>query len=191
MAKEVLEQLFDSPVKVRLLKLFLRSPGVSFDVKEIAKRIRTNSRVCQGQLKKLESIKLINGRIKERKKVYSVNREFDFYNELRTLVLKSSPASKEKILKRIKGLGRIKLAVLSGVFLNLDNSRADILVVGDNINRKKLSVFFKDLEAEAGKEIDYVVMSTEDFRYRYDMFDRFIRDILERPHEKLINKLKV
>jgi hypothetical protein len=191
MVKEVLEQLFDSPVKVRLLKLFLRSPGVSFDIGEIAKRTRTNSRACQGQLKKLESIKLINSRIKERKKVYSVNREFDFYNELRTLVLKSSPASKEKILKRIKELGRIKLAVLSGVFLNLDNSRADILVVGDNINRKKLSVFFRDLEAEAGKEIDYVVMSTEDFRYRYDMFDRFIRDILERPHEKLINKLRV
>jgi len=27
--------------------------------------------------------------------------------------------------------------------------------------------------------------------YRFDMFDRFIRDILEGPHKKLINKFKI
>ena len=64
-------------------------------------------------------------------------------------------------------------------------------MVGDNIRQKKLSNFLKDLEAEIGKEIDYVVLSTQDFKYRHDMFDRFIRDVLEKPHEKLINKLKI
>jgi predicted nucleotidyltransferase len=191
MPKEILEQLFDSPVKVRLLKLFLRNPNQSFGIRDIVKRIKTDLSSCQRQIKKLESIKFVNSKIKSGRKIYSANRDFDFYNELSTLVLKSSPASKEKILGRLRSLGRIKLAILSGIFVNLDNSRVDLLVVGDAIRKKKLANFFRDLEAEAGKEIDYVVLSTRDFKYRYDMFDRFIRDVLEKPHEKLVNKLKV
>ncbi|MCG2808963.1 MAG: hypothetical protein L6275_01300, partial [Candidatus Portnoybacteria bacterium] len=171
MAKEILEQLFDSPVKVKLLKLFLRNPEKSFELKEIVERAKTDILASRRQVAKLESIKLITSRLKNKKKIYSINPDFDFYNELKTLVLKSSPASKKKILKRLKILGRINLAVLSGIFVDAENSRVDIMIVGDNIKQSRLSVFMKDLEAEVGKEIDYVVLSTEDFKYRYDMFD--------------------
>jgi len=191
MPKEILEQLFDSPIKVRLLKLFLRNPEASFRLSDVVRRTRSNSSTCQGQIKKLENIKLISSRIKANKKIYFANPDFDFYNELRILVLKSSPTSKKKISSRLKALGRVKLAIVSGIFTNLENSRADLLVVGDNIRKKKLSIFLRDLEAEVGKEIDYVVLSVEDFNYRYNMFDRFIRDILEKPHEKLINRLRI
>jgi len=191
MSKEILEQLFDSPVKVRLLKLFLRNKGQSFSLQEITKRIRSDVSTCKKQIRKLESIKFIISRVKSGKKYYLINKDFDFYNELKTLVLKSSPASRDRILKRIRNLGRINLAILSGVFVNADNTRMDILIVGDNIKRKNLSSFLKDLEAEVGKEIDYVLLSTEDFRYRFDMFDRFLRDVMEKPHDKLINRLKI
>ena len=191
MAKEILEQLFDSPVKVKLLKLFLRNPEKSFTLKEIAKKIKSDSAACRSQINKLESINLINKKNKAKQKAYFVNTGFDFYGELRTLVLKSSPTSKKKMFNRLKGLGRIKLTILSGIFTNLDNSRVDLLVVGDNIKKKNFSNFLRDLEAEVGKEIDYVVLSGEEFNYRYNMFDRFLRDVLEKPHEKLINKLKI
>ena len=191
MSKEILEQLFDSLIKVRLLKLFLRNPDDAFGLSEIARRIKGDLSTCRRQINKLESIDLIKSKIKNKKKIYSINQDFDFYNELKTLVLKSSPASKKKILKRLKDLGKINLAILSGIFVNAENARVDLLVVGDNIKQKKLSNFFKDLEAEIGKEIDYVVLSTQDFKYRYDMFDRFILDVLEKPHEKLINKIKI
>ena len=191
MNKEILEQLFDSPVKVKLLKLFLRNPEESFKFKEIVRRIKSDAYACRRQMKKLENINLLSSRVKDKRKVYFVNSDFDFYNELRTLVLKSNPASQEKILSRLKALGRIKLAILAGIFLNAENSRVDLLVVGDNIKKRKLSNFLRNLEAEVGKEIDYVVFSSRDFNYRYDMFDRFIRDVLEKPHEKLINKLKI
>ncbi len=191
MNKEILEQLFDSPVKVKLLKLFLRNPEESFELKEVRKRIKSDASACRRQMKKLENINLIGSRVKDRRKAYFVNSDFDFYNELKTLVLKSNPASQDKILSRLKTLGRIKLAVLAGIFLNAENSRVDLLVVGDNIKRRKLSNFLRYLEAEVGKEIDYVVFSSKDFNYRYDMFDRFIRDVLEKPHDKLINKLKI
>ena len=191
MSKEILEQLFDSPIKVKLLKLFFRNPEESFRLKGIIKRVKSDVRACRRQIKKLENINLLSSRVKGGVKFYFIDPDFDFYKELKTLVLKSSPASRDKMLSRLRGLGIIKLAVISGIFLNLENSRIDLLIVGDRIKKKKLTNFLRDLEAEVGKEIDYVVFSTEDFNYRYDMFDRFLRDILEKPHEKLINKLKI
>jgi len=95
-----------------------------------------------------------------------------------------------KILK----LGRIKLALVSGVFLNnnenvSDNSTADLFIVGDEINKEKLRKFLKSLEAEVGREVKLSIMDKEEFDYRYGMFDRFVRVLLESPHEKIINKL--
>ena len=53
----------------------------------------------------------------------------------------------------------------------------------------KLQTFIRSLEAEAGTDINCVVMTTEEFNYRYDMYDRFIRDLLNDKCEFLINKL--
>lgn len=191
MSKEILEQLFDSPIKVKLLKFFFRNEGKSFNLKQIAKLIKSDFSSCRRQLKKLEIIKLVGNKIKAGRKLYSVNPGFDFYQELKSLILKSSPASKKRMLRRLRGLGRINLALIAGVFVNAEQKRVDLLLVGDNLKTAKMTNFLRDLEAEVGKEIDYVVLTTQDFKYRYDMFDRFIRDVLERPHEKLINKMRI
>ncbi|MEK7134977.1 MAG: hypothetical protein AAB735_01015, partial [Patescibacteria group bacterium] len=62
---------------------------------------------------------------------------------------------------------------------------------GDNIKPAKFNNFIKKLEAEIGKEISYALMTTKEFHYRYDMYDRFVRDLLDFKHEKLLNKLKI
>lgn len=191
MAKEVLEQLFDSPVKVKLLKLFLRNPEQSFTLLGITKRLKCNSAACRRELNKLSDIRLINIRFKAKKKTYSVNPSFDFYNELKTLVLKSSPTSKKKMIKKLRLLGGIKVAIIAGVLLNNENARVDMLIVGDNINNRKINNLLTDLEADVGKELDYVIMTTDEFEYRFEMFDRFLLDVMEKPHEKIINKLKI
>ena len=126
---------------------------------------------------------------------YALNPDFEFFDELRALILKSSPAEKDKMIRRISGLGRVKLAVWSGIFLNKNglanntDSDVDLFIVGDAINKDKLRTFLKSLEAEVGKEIRFGLMEKEEFEYRYGMFDRFVRVLLEGPHEKLINKL--
>jgi len=123
---------------------------------------------------------------------YYLNTDFDFYNELRALILKSSVASNQKLIKRIAKLGKIKLAITSGVFLNLSGSAiADLLIVGEDIDKQKLKNFLKNIEVEVGKEIIYVVMNQEEFSYRRAMFDRFLRLLLEGPHEAIIDKIGV
>ena len=129
------------------------------------------------------------------KTTYSLNPEFEFFGELKSLILKSSPAEKNKMVRKISGLGRIKLAVVSGIFmvensgLDLYDTVADLFIVGDDINKNKLRAFLTALEAEVGREIKFTLMDKDEFQYRHGMFDRFIRVLLEGPHEKIINKL--
>src|SRR3989344_3508927 len=126
---------------------------------------------------------------------YSLNSEFEFFEELKSLILKSSPAEKDKMIKKIYGLGRIKLAVVAGVFSSSNDSSAfngadvDLFIVGDSVDKSKLRNFLKSLEAEVGKEIRFGLMEKDEFEYRYGMFDRFVRVLLDGPHDKLINKL--
>jgi len=141
----------------------------------------------------LTEIRLIK-KIKTAKIKYSLNPNFEFFVELKALILKASPAEKNKMVAKILKLGRIKLALVSGVFLNNngivnDNSVADLFIVGDEINKDKLRTFLRALEAEVGREIKLSIMDKEEFDYRYGMFDRFVRVLLEGPHEKIINKL--
>ncbi len=128
------------------------------------------------------------------KPIYALNTDFEFFYELRDLISKSSPAEKDKMVDRLNKIGRIKLAIISGIFINkenLDPLITDLLVVGDDIDRRKLRAFLKATEAEVGKEIRFTVMDKDEFQYRMAMFDRFIRVLLEAPHEKLINRLGI
>lgn len=198
MPEQILEQLFDSPVKVKLLKLFLRNPNRFFSMSDIIRKTQSSKGVTIRQVKGLESInflKLKKVKANSKKQIegglyYAVNPKFDFYYELQSLILKSSPTSKDKILAKILKLGRIKMALISGVFLNTENSRVDLFLVGDDINERKLKKFLGDMEAEVGREIAYAALTSKEFDYRFHMFDRFVRDILEKPHEKMINKVK-
>jgi hypothetical protein len=128
---------------------------------------------------------------------YTLNPDFEFLSELRSLILKSSPAEKDRIAQRLSRVGRIKMALVAGVFLNNPDStmtqetRTDLFVVGDDIDKRKMTFFLKSLEAEIGKEIKFSLMEKDEFEYRYNMYDRFVRELLEGPHEKLINKLGV
>ncbi len=186
-----LDAIFDSRIRARILKLFLYSPDKNFNLETIKKTLNINSASISKQFKSLVAVKFITAKNIGRKKSFKVNKDFDFYNELKELITKASPASKEKMFKKLKGLGKIKLALISGIFINSDTSRADLLVVGEAIKPSKFNNFLKDLEAEVGKEINYALMTTKEFKYRHDMYDRFARDLLEFKHEKLINKLKI
>lgn len=118
-----------------------------------------------------------------------MNTRWPYFNELKNLVLKIAPPVFPKIEKKLNRLGRVKLALLTGVFLNIPDTRVDIMVVGDEIDHRRFGDFIKNLEGEMGRELRYVILGAEEFKYRLGMFDRFVHDIMEYPHRKVINRL--
>ena len=200
--KGPLEQLFESQAKVKLLRFFFRNPEEFFQPKDVFKRLRSSTVLLRQEMKKLEKLGLIKqkkvwltfekkrgGERKEQKMVSYLNTNFDFFDELRSLVLKSAVASKDDLVDSAKKVGNIKLLVLAGVFTGDETARADLLIVGDRINSKKLNNFIKEVEAEVGKAVNCAVLTTKEFNYRYDMYDRFVRDLLNTNCEILIRKL--
>ena len=57
------------------------------------------------------------------------------------------------------------------------------------MNRKNIETEIKKIEADIGKELKYAVFDLDEFLYRLNMYDKLIRDVLDFPHEKLINKI--
>lgn len=147
-----------------------------------------------GMVKK-KTIKSKKPKTRSKVERFALNQNFEFFSELRSLILKSSARDKEKLINKVSNLGRVRLAVISGIFLsdpdsiNQYDAPADLFIVGDDINRAKLRNFLGSLEAEIGTEIKFTLMDKEEFDYRYNMFDRFVRVLLEGPHEKIINKI--
>ena len=186
---EIFSQLFDSRVKARLIKFFLLNDNGEYTMQEIVKKNKLSSDQVARELGRMENMRLILVRIKKGKKFYRTNHEFIFYPELKILVVKSNTLPECKSLGKIRGLGKVKLALISGVFLNFPKSRSDLLIVGDELSRAKLKHLLENLEAEVGKEINYSVMNSEEFKYRTDMLDKFIMDFLEAPHDEIICKV--
>jgi len=204
----ILEKLFSSSARVKIIRLFLLNPETLFGFREISRRAKVSSRSLRREilvLKKInfiaqkeekidELIKLKNGKIKNRKKKIQglrLNSLFPFLQPLKNLVVTAAPLDKEKLIKKLNSIGRMKLIILSGVFTQSEDSKVDLLLAGDSIRRSALERLLKRIEAETGKEITYAAFSTNEFLYRFGMYDRFVRDVLDYPHEKILNKLNI
>jgi hypothetical protein len=186
---EIFSQLFDSRVRARLMKFFMLNDNHDFSVAEIVKKNKLTFRQVAGELNRLERIRMVLSRLKKGKKYYRTNEDFIFYPELKSLVVKSNTLPECRSLGRIKSLGKVKLALISGVFLNYPKSQSDLLIIGDELSKAKLKHLLESLEAEVGKEINYSVMNSEEFKYRTDMLDKFIMDFLENPYEEIICRI--
>lgn len=186
---EIFSQLFDSRVRSRLIKFFMLNDKQEYSSREVVRKNKISSARIARELHRFEKIKMILVRTKKGKKFYRTNTDFIFYPELRNLVVKSNTMPECRSLGQIRGLGKVKLALTSGVFLNYPKGRADLLIVGDEMSRAKVKHLLENLEAEVGKEINYSIMSSEEFKYRTDMLDKFVMDFLESPYEEIICKV--
>lgn len=182
------EQFFNSEVKSRLIKFFTYNHTKFYDVSEIARSLNLPSNTVKSHLLKL----LAEGFLKSKSsKSFSVSYKFPYLQDVKNLVLKFEPVADDTLQKEVLKIGQIKLFIIAGIFLNQEKARADMLIVGNKISNKKLEKFLHLVESQIGKEIRYVLLNIDEFKYRKNMFDRFILDVLEFPHKKLINKLKI
>lgn len=186
---EILECLFGSKERERLLRFFLQNPETPYDLGEIARRNMLKAPKIKKEIEMLSRIKFCLKSSQKGKTFYRLNQNFDFYPELKNLIAKSNTSPQCKSLSKIGHIGNVKLAVISGAFINYHKSKADMIIVGDGISKAKLKNLMNSLEAEIGKEINFVLMTMEEFKYRLNMLDKFVLEFLEGPNEEIINKI--
>ncbi len=179
---EILGKIFGSPARVKIMRLFLLNPQKWFSKKDIVKRSRINSGITGREIKLLHSIFFI----KRHATLWSFNPSFKYGTELDRLLISSDTLDKRTIAEGFKKVGRVKLLLLSGIFIKHKDSAVDLLIVGDKMKKSKIEEEIKKLEAEIGTELVYAVFNTADFIYRLNMYDKLVRDILYFPHEVLL-----
>ena len=200
----LLEKLFGSHAFVKMLKLFYLNPEQVFPSHDVAQRTHTKQDVVRRELRILLDIGFIRKATQfveeavvekekkpRRRKVsgYILDSSFQLLNELRDLVLTVAPLSKQELANRLRRVGRVKLVVLSGIFLKRGDSRIDMLIVGDSLKKGQLDLTLRSIESEIGKELSYALLETSDFKYRLGMNDKFVRDVFDYPHEIIIDKI--
>src|SRR5690606_8112029 len=129
----MVEQLFGSKTRVKLLQLFYSNPNRSFYVREITRKIDEQINSVRRELANLLSIGIIKSDQPGNRLYYEVNQKFEFYEPLSTIfggkkktVAKSVPTPTEEA-DGLKALGNVELALYSGQFTRDETAGIDVL----------------------------------------------------------------
>ncbi len=203
--KDPLAKIFGSVGRVKIMRLFLVKQSSCLLIDDVKRQTKTITPTVKKELELLTKVGLLKktkctiNEVKRLKKTnktitkikpgYTLNTKFEYLQPLRALLTQVSNEQDEDLKKRIRKTGRIKGLIVSGVFLQDDNSKVDILIVGDSIKHRVLESAIRSSEAELGQDLRYAVFTTNEFKYRLNMRDRLISEVLDSPHKKLLNRL--
>ena len=189
----MIDSLFGSKTRVKLLHLFLNNPEKSFYVREITRMIDEQINSVRRELSNMVSVGIVQQDAIDNKLYYSVNDDYPYVKPLAAIFSDKNTeggagaaggVSWKDSLGRMRGL---KLAIISGKLVVGSNSAVDLLLVGDDMSAVTIKNLVKKIEKDRKIEINYAVISYDDFYYRMSVKDRFIMDIVRNKHSVLVD----
>ena len=192
----MLEQLFGSKTRVRLLRLLLNNPGRPFFVRELSRRVGAQINAVRNEIDNLSKLGLLiaseapagededeerhpkGRRAAGQRKYYRVNTEAVIYEELRDLFAKSQLLVEKDFVQKMVATGKISYLALAGFFVGEKDAPTDVFVVG-SVAREKVVTVIRAFEREVGREINFTIMTPQDYKYRREVTDRFLYSLLE------------
>lgn len=207
----MIESLFGSKTRVKLLKLFLENTEESYYVREITRKIDEQINSVRRELSNMTNLGIVTSDNRENKLYYSINQDSPYFTALRAMfdpssldvpVIKPESANQPKAnskdsaagispepgyLAQLDRLDGLRLAVASGRLVGRLGKNIDLLLVGD-MNSAKLKSTIKSIETAVKHELNYSVMDSNEFYYRLSIKDRFVSDIINQDHQILIDR---
>lgn len=183
----MLEDLIVSKVRIKMLKLFFRSQGTMYHVREIVRQIDEEINAVRRELARLEKAGLLKSEWRANRRYYELVKSYVFYPELMRLIAKSQGLG-GSIIKHRGKLGKVKFAMLASAFVQgrpAGHNDVNLLIVG-NIVLPELAALVREEEAARELEINYTVMSEEEFLFRKRRNDPFILLVLAKSRVMLL-----
>ena len=175
----MLKEIMVSKVRVKLLQTFLYQPDEIFYVRQLVRKIDEEINAVRRELSRMEKANIVKKEPRGNRLYYYFNRDHPLYENLLSMVHKTVGLGKE-IIKNKSKLGRVKLVMFSGRFarrLPTEEGGVDLLVVGD-INMQTLVKLVRTEETKLEREINYTVMTKDEFNFRKKKRDPFLQGIL-------------
>lgn len=199
----MIDKLFGSKTRIKLLHLFTNNPGQSFYVREITRIIDEQINSVRRELSNMLEVGVITSDSADNKLYYEVNQDYEFYAPLRAIfagqevvevgsgattpsgstagAVKNEDGIKQRYIDIIKEVPALRLAVFAGSLVQGSSSQIDVLLVG-NLSSAKVASAIASIEKIEGRELNYSVLPYDEFYYRLSIRDRFIGEILNGKH---------
>lgn len=168
-----------SRVRVKLLKAFLQDPQEMFYVRQLTRKVDEEINAVRRELERMKKRGLVQNEKRGNRLYYSFRKDYPFYQELLQLVTKTSGLGLA-IRQNKNKLGKLKYVMVSGKFVHRkqrEQNEVDLLVVG-NVVLPQLAALVREEEARREQEINYTVMSLDEFEFRRRRRDPFLTGIL-------------
>jgi len=178
----MLEAIISSRTRVKLLTLFLLSPGREYYVREIVRMTEENINAVRRELANLESFGLISRQKKGNQQYYTVNREFFLYEDLQKIVLKTEGVV-ETLKEGLADLEHIVCMFIYGSFAKGtagSKSDIDLFIIGD-IDENQLIPLVHERERALNREINYTLMRPHEMEQRKRTGDPFVKNVMQEP----------
>lgn len=183
----MIDTLFGSKTRVKLLHLFLNNPGRSFYVREITRIVDEQINSVRRELSNMINIGIITSDSADNKLYYSANTKYQFYRQLSEIFRDDGNASTElqsidsqaesSIYDAFSRIHGAKVVIVSGLLVKGSNANIDLIVAGP-VSHEKTRKLISEVEKTEHMDIRYSIMSYDDFYYRLSVRDRFIIDVL-------------
>ncbi len=194
----MIDALFGSKTRVKLLHLFLNNPGQSFFVREITRKIDEQINSVRRELSNMLEVGIITCDSAENKLYYQVNQRYEHYLPLRAIFgdtsssannvsLSTKSISIDEYTLMLHEITGLRLAIFAGILVKGSSTSVDVILVG-SMPAPKISAFIKNMEKNECREINYSVLSYDEFYYRLSVRDKFITEILNGKHNVVIDK---
>ena len=183
----MLKELLVSEVRIKILKLMVLNPDKSLHVRAIVRAVGAEINAVRRELENLTNMNLLRKRQSSNRVYYIVDTAHVYYSDLLSLIGKEEGLG-GKILKKARELGDVQFAVLSKSFMRgrvLSPLEIDLFLVG-TIKMETLEKIISEFQNEAQKEINYSVMTVEEFRHRKRSNDQFVMTFLSKGRSMLI-----
>lgn len=190
----MIDTLFGSKTRVKLLYLFLNNPSRAFYVREITRRVDEQINSVRRELANMLSVGVIKSDSVDHKLYYEIDQNYIHYKPLQQIFTsKDSPSdtinevdTTTQLGKRARKLNGARIILLSGGFVSQSHSKVDVLIVGSP-PKTQVKKFIQELEEDEHRSLHYTVMPFDDFYYRMSIKDRFISEILDGRHRVIID----
>lgn len=186
----MIDSLFGSKTRVKLLRLFMSNPDDSYYVREVTRMVGEQINSVRRELKNLIAVGIIKSRAVKNQLYYSANKDYKFLKEFVRIFSDNSaptPMDTDEVTEW-KAIGDIKLVIRTDKTLGRSEG-IDLFIVGNNINKTRLALFLRN--TKKGEEADYAVMGWDEFYYRKLMRDKTVYDIIAGSPKVLIDTEKI
>jgi predicted nucleotidyltransferase len=177
-----------SQSRQRLLAYYFTNPAARHYVRELARMLAVDPTNLSRELADLERQGLFAFEVRGRQKTYRINRGYPLYEEMRSIIFKTVGVV-GKLQSAFKSIDGLKEAYLYGSFARNQEDAAsdiDILFVG-TLDQERLEESLRKLEKQFRREINYTLLTPQEFKKRRARKDPFIADVLR---QKKINLLQ-